>query len=245
MKHHLQLFLPILLLSGLMACGNSYGDDKQAASRPPGSATELFDGEMSKRGCELLTAKIVSATFDIPAAELRQMKIAGCRYDWDKEGQVLESGISMLRVYDDEASAANWFANATRSRTAEEMKQEMEKLAPRLDESKQLDTEQKKAMAKKMLTEFGGKAISFEDVDGVGDEARVSDEGTIYVRVGNLTFMVSAYKGPKAPPADLRGVDLKQMAKIAQEHAQKWTTETYLQRKSDATRLARAIVAEL
>lgn len=61
----------------------------------------------------------------------------------------------------------------------------------------------------------------------------------------NFTFIVSAYKGAKAPPPDLTGVDLKQMVAVATENVKQWTKKTAPQRKKDGTRLARAIVAGL
>ena len=245
MQYRVRLLILGLLLFGLAAHADSGGDGGQAGNGPAAASAALFDETMSKRGCEILTAGVVSATFDVPADGLKQMKIMGCRYSWEDEAQTLEAAISMLRVYDNAAAAASWFATATKNRTAEEMQQEMDKVAARLDESRQLETDQQKDMAKKMLANAGGKAAAFEDVEGVGDEARVSGEGTVYVRVGNLTFMVSAYKGPAAPPVDYTGADLQQMAKIAKESADKWAVESAPQRKQDGARLAEAIVAGL
>jgi hypothetical protein len=246
MKLSLKRFIPLLLVLGLVACQDSGSDDAvQAASGPAPSAAARFDREMSKRGCELLSAELVAATFGVPADALRQFKVMGCRYSWENDEQTLEAGLSMLRVSASEAGAAEWFANATRSRSAEEMKAEMDKVAGQLDESEQLDTDLKKSTAKSLLQAVDAKAVTFEDVAGVGDEARVSDEGTVYVRVDNLTFMVSAYKGAKAPPPDFQGADLQQMAAIAQEHAARWAIETAPQRKADGIRLAGAIVDKL
>lgn len=247
MRHSPKLIILLLLLLGLVACQDSGSDnDVQAAADSAPSSIARFDSAMSKRGCELLSAELVAATFAVPADALRQFKVMGCRYSWDGgDEETLEAGISMLRVYDSEARAAEWFANATRSRTAEEMKAEMDKVAGRLDESEQLDTELKKSTAKNLLNMVDIKAVTFEDVAGVGDEARVSDEGTVYVRVDNLTFMVSAYKGPTAPPPDFQGADLQQMAAIAKENAAQWAIETAPQRKTDGIRLAGAIVDAL
>lgn len=169
----------------------------------------------------------------------------GCRYSWEDDEQTLDAGISMIRAYDREAGAASWFATATRNRTAEEMQAEMDQIAGRLEESEQLDTESKKSTAKSLLNMVDTKAVTFEDVAGVGDEARVSDDGTVYVRVDNLTFMVTAYKDPTAPPPDFQGADLQQMAKIAKENAAQWAIETAPQRKADGIRLAGAIVDSL
>jgi hypothetical protein len=245
MPHPNQLITITLLILGLAACGSS--DKNEAGAQPAAALSDAarFDKDIRKNACELLTAEIVGATFDIPADKLRQMKIAGCRYDWDDDNEVLETGISMIRAHKSEQSAALWFGNATKSRTAEEMKAEMEKVAKRIEATESLDTKAKKSMAKGMLAAVGSKAVNFEDIVGVGEEARVSQDGTVYVRVDNLTFMVSAYKGIKAPPLDLAGVDIKQMAAVAMKSADQWASETAPQRKKDGAQLAKAIVAEL
>jgi hypothetical protein len=249
MKHFPKLPKLIILaglLLGLAACQDSGSDDDpQAASDPAQSTLARFDRAMSKKGCELLSADLVAATFAVPADALTQFKVMGCRYSWEGDGETLEAGLSMLRVYDSAADAAGWFASATRSRTAEEMKAEMDMVAERLDKSEQLDTELKKSAAKGMLNMVDTKAVTFEDVAGIGGEARVSDDGTVYVRVDNLTFMVSAYQGAKAPPPDFQGADPQQMVTIAKENAAQWAIETAPQRRADGVRLAGAIVDAL
>lgn len=254
MRHVQKVTFLMFLALGFAACQDSGSDDgddvqAQAAADPATEAASSdrapFDKEMSKKGCELLSAELVSATFDVPADALEQMKIMGCRYSWGDDATTLEAAISMLQVYDSEAGAADWFATATRNRTAEEMQAEMDKIAGRVDESEQLDTEVKKSTANDLLNMVDSKAVTFEDVAGVGDEARVSNEGTVYVRVDNLTFMVTAYKGPTAPPPDFQGADLQKMAEIGKEHAAQWAIETAPQRKADGIRLAGAIVDAL
>jgi hypothetical protein len=254
MKHILKPVIAVLMALALAACGdtgkdgdNNSGVDatEQAPAAAPLSDEARFDGDMSRQGCELLTPDMVADTFDVPADELKQMKVMGCRYNRDNDRETLEAAISMIRAHKSEAGAAQWFGNATRSRTAEEMKAEMDKVAERMNQSAALDTDAKKTAAQGVMDAVGSKAVTFEDVPGVGDEARVHDEGTVYVRVDNLTFMVSAYHGPKPPPPDLEGVDLQQMANVAMESAAAWAAETAPQRKSDSARLAGAIVESL
>lgn len=246
MKNSSTLIVLAGLLLGLTACQDSGSEgDLQADSDPAQSSAARFDREVRKKGCELLSAERVAATFAVPADALTQSRIMGCRYGWEGDEQTLDAGISMIRAYDSEAGAAEWFATATRSRTAEEMQAEMDQVAERLEKSEQLDTESKKSTAQSLLNMVDTKAVTFEDVAGVGDEARVSDDGTVYVRVDNLTFMVTAYKGPAAPPPDFQGADLQQMAKIAKENAAQWAIESAPQRRADSVRLAGAIVEGL
>jgi hypothetical protein len=240
----------ILLLSvavGLVACGDPATDAADADGSPVLSDAARFDRDMSKKGCELLTAELVAATFDVAADQLKQYRIMGCRYTMQGDTDTVEAAISMIRAYDSEAAAGGWFANATRNRTAEEMAAEMNKISGQLDKQAALDTAAKKSAAKNLLASVDAKAISFEDVAGIGDEARVSDQGTVYVRVDNLTFMVTAYKGARAPQPDLSGLgtDLKQIAARVKESESQWMLTTLPQRKRDATLLAGKIVAEL
>jgi hypothetical protein len=247
MSHSRQLIIIVFFVLGLAACQDSSSDEAQAGTESSLSMVAKFDRDMSKRGCELLSAELVSATLDVPADTLTQRKIMGCRYDWKNDTQTLNAALSMIRAHDSEAVAAQWFANATSNRTAEQMAAEMGKISGQLDQQEQLDTAVKKSTAKNLLAMVETKAVNFEDVAGVGDEARISDEGTLFVRVDNLTFMVSAYRGADAPKPDLSGLgaDIKQIAARVNESNARWISETLPQRKADATRLAKGIIAEL
>ncbi|NND01127.1 MAG: hypothetical protein HKN85_13180, partial [Gammaproteobacteria bacterium] len=147
----LQMIILILLLPGLTACQDSGSENAGSAAKPSSSSVALFDKEMRKKGCELLSAELVSQTFDVPADVLKQTKIMGCRYDWKDDQQTVQSGISMIRVYENQAAAAEWFATATRNKTAEEMQAEMDQISRQMDQSEELNTELKKSAAKSLL----------------------------------------------------------------------------------------------
>jgi hypothetical protein len=245
MKNTLQLIVLAYLIMGLTACQESGVETMEATPKASSAAKAQFGEDFSKKGCEILTAELVATTFDVAADALSQMQMLGCRYDWQGEDQILEASISMLRVHDTEAAAAGWFASATKNRTAEEMQAQLDRVAEQLEASEQLDTAVEKSMAKSVLSAMGTKAVHFDDLPGVGNEARVNDDGSVYVRVRNLTFTVSAYKGAPAPPADFKGVDLQQMAEVAKQAAAEWAAATAPQRRSDGERLARAIAEEL
>ena len=245
-RFHSLIILALLVL-GPAACQDAGSGEAPAGTKASLSDAARFDRDMSKKGCELVSADLVSATFKVPADTLTQRKIMGCRYDWKNNTDTLEATISMIRAHGSEVAAAQWFANATSNRTAEEMAAEMDKISGQLDKQKELDTAVKKSTAKSLLATVGSKAITFEDVAGVGDAARISDEGTLYVRVDNLTFMVSGYQGPIAPKPDLADLrtDLKQIAARVNESNAQWISETLPQRKTEATRLAKGIIARL
>lgn len=246
-------YLPIItlaLVAVLAACEGSSSGETEASTSAALSDAARFNKDFRKKGCELLTAKLAGEIFGVPTAQLRQMKIMGCRYHWKSDSETLEAAISMIQAHKSEAAAARWFANATKSRTAEEMKATMEKVAEKVEKKADLDT-QKKSVAKGLLATIASDAVNFEDITGIGEEARITGEGNIYVRVDNLTFIVSAYKGAKAPPPDLtlptdgKSIDLKKITEESQIHAAQWARETAPQRKKDGSKLAKAIVARL
>ncbi|MEZ5573063.1 MAG: hypothetical protein R3E64_13705 [Halioglobus sp.] len=241
MPHSLKKVIPIVLLLIMTGGQESRSDPAQVIADASPTDTMTFSSDTKRKGCELLSADIVSATFDIPVDALRQRKMMGCRYSWENESETLEAGISLIQVHKSEEAAIAWFNKAAASRTAEQMQADMETAAKRVDTQANLNTELKKATAKKLLALVGSKAVTFTDVAGIGDAARVNDEGIVYVRVGNLTFLVTAYKGAKAPPLDFTGVDYNKMAAAAQEHAVQWAQETAPQRRKDSVLLARAI----
>ena len=243
MSNSLHRMALIFLAVSIAACGQSGDSDAQSASASSLSSAARFSGEMSNKGCEFLSAQLVSATFDVPADALKQTKIQGCHYTWNSDNETLEAGILMIRAHKSDEEAARWFAGITTSKTAEEMQAEMESASGQLDNRKELDTELKKSTARNLAALISTKAVNFEDLAGIGDEARIKDEGTVYIRVDNLTFMVSAYKGARAPRPDMTGVEINQMAAVAKENADQWATQTAPQRRQDSSRLARAIVA--
>lgn len=227
----------------LSACGQSDNSDVRAESVSSLPVAARYGGEMSKEGCQLLSAQLVSTTFDVPSDALKQTAIQGCHYKWNNESETLEAGILMIRAHKSDEEAIRWFAGVTANKTADEVRAELDSAAGRLDKQEELDTDLKKSTAKNLLAMVSAKAVNFEDVADIGDEARVNDEGTVHVRVDNLTFMVSAYKGAKAPRPNMQGVEIKQMAAVAQENADRWAIETAPQRRTDSTRLAKAITA--
>src|SRR3546814_2589712 len=88
----------------------------------------------------------------------------------------------------------------------------------------------------------GSAGIQFEDVEGVGDEARFAltvGAGDLHVRVGNLYFTTAAYSGATMPmPERLTGSSMLAANK-------KWRHDTMPQRKEAAIKLARAVVQSL
>lgn len=113
------------------------------------------------------------------------------------------------------------------------MKSEMQAISKKVSKQREFDNDVKQSAAQGLLNLIGSKALNFVVIDGIENEAPDDDEGSIYVRIDNLTFITSAYKGAKQPPLDFNGAALKEMAKVAQQASDKWAIETAGPRKVD------------
>jgi hypothetical protein len=220
------------------------------ATRQAG-AEHLFDPsdeQLRKRACDFLTRDLVSKTFDVPAADLRQMKVMGCLYTARKDGQLLDAKLMSIRVHKTAELSRTWFRNATATKTKAELDAEMDAVKKKVQESEKLDTQLEKKtaggltdMAKMGLPDEG---VSYTDVPDLGDEARVSNaDGVVWIRLGNMTFQVSAFHGPDQPKPAIDPKNLKGIAKAAMEAQKKWIRDTLEQRKKDALKLAPKVVA--
>lgn len=218
------------------------------------SGGRIFDASLTKKACELLSPERVGQTFGIPAAELKPISAMGCTYRWKSkaaaEAMQLDARFSTIQAHADEASAKQWFANATKGMSQEETKEAAAAITRKAKEHEEIDTQAKERTLDKVGDALGGLAgpegIRFEAVGGVGDEARLDlSDGGLWIRTGNLTFVVSAYHGPPAPKPDLKGVGLQEMAKAALAADREWVQKTITKRKEDATKLASVILKAL
>lgn len=260
--------LALACATGLLACKNGEtpandaksGEALQAAEKVVADAVDkagaeagaaaLFDAEdksIRKRACEFLTPEMVAKNLDVPADGLKQMKIMGCIYSWGEDGQTAEARLSMIQVHKTLEGAKRWYENATASKSEEEAAADLDQVKKKLDDRKELDTKLEKKTANsmadmmKMATPKGG--IKFEDVPGVGDQARQSNsDGGLWIRLGNLTFNLAAYKGPEKPKLEFDPKDLKGIAKKSIESQNAWIADTLEQRRADALKLAPAVL---
>ena len=210
----------------------------------------LFDPEdkaFRKRACEFLTPEMVAETFHVPAGELKQHKMMGCIYSWSKDDLIVDANVMMPRVHKTLDGAKRWFTNATATKTAEEIDAGLEQAKKMVKKHEAVDTKMKKKVAgdltdiAKLGTPDGG--ITYTDVPGVGDEARVSEaDGVMWVRLGNLTFQVSGYKGSPQPQAKLDTKNPKGMIKESMALRKKWIKDTLDQRKEASAKLAPKVV---
>jgi hypothetical protein len=209
--------------------------------------TSLVTKEMVAAACEILTPTMVAHTFGVDEASLRQDKIMGCIYSANANGLELEARLSMLKAHESPGSAATWFENATRSMSKDDVVQFMRGVSEDAKKREEIDTKTKEKVVDDMggllASTVGEDGIQYEPLSGLGDAARVNtSEGSLWLRKGNLTFLVAAYYGPKQPAPNLAGVPIKDMAKAAMKASKDWTKETLPQRRADASKLALAIV---
>lgn len=212
-----------------------------------------FGKDMRKKGCELLTPKLVADTFGVPEGEIKQTKIMGCIYNWDAEGQMVQATITLLRAHKSEKLAAQWLENATQALTKEQMAAQMQEVKGKVKEREEVDTKLKEKTADSLMDVatdmLPDEGVSYEDVDGVGDQARINTgDGTLWVRVDNLTFNVTAFKGkemeqPEYTPADMKNI--KKVTAMAKQAEQTWLKENVDQRRADGIKVAKLIVANL
>lgn len=249
MKRIFALLFLIPACLSLAACGGSEssGTGTNGASIER-NTTSSGDGRFSKdigKGCEVLTAEMVGTTFDMPADNFKQVKVLGCIYTWKNETDQVNARISMLRVHKSTTQAVAWFARTTADRSVEEVQAEMDKISNRLQESEELKTDVQKSAAQAMLNIVGAEAVKFDAVTGVGDEARSSGDGSIFVRVDNLTFVASGYQGANEPDMNFSGMAMKSILEASKKHAKAWAAETLAQRTKNGAQIASAIVAKL
>lgn len=237
MKQSKTLIFWLMLCLTLSACGGS-------ESNPATSEASRFTKDMAK-GCDLLTTELVASTFNVSAESLEQTKMLGCIYTWRNDTEELSAYIKMPRAHKTTAAAVAWFANTTKSRSADEVQAEMDKVGKQLEETVALDTAAKKSVVKMVLSSADSNAVVYEDVPNVGDEARSSKDGSISVRVDNLTFELSAYQGSRQPETDIAGLQIKQMIEVSKIADQEWAAKSAPQRIQDTAKLAKAIIATL
>lgn len=261
----------LVLLLGLSACdkGSSEGEpskDEDAAVQADGdkpaaaaavteAQVKTFLKEQRKKACEMLPPAMVAKALDVPEGELKQMKIAGCIYSWSSADDSQEAKASLTTIFVDKdiEAAQQRLEKATRSISAEEAKGQLAVVTDMTKEHESIDSAPKEQAVDQVGGLIGAmipdEGYQYEDVAGVGDAARVlTHDGTLTVRVGNMVFTVSAYKGAAAPPIDLAGIaptDMKAIMAVSKAAETKWMEQTRELRRQQAIELAKVIVAAL
>lgn len=243
--------VPALMLAG---CGGSEGTDasspatatSQAASDSRVADSANVDASLEDNPCKLLTADLVASVFEVPAAELEQgtTMSSTCTYTRESGDQELKASVDVDGVHDDAETASSRFRSVTAGMSGADLDRTMDGIKKEAARESGVDGATADAVVGAAAggSKSGSKGIQFEDVAGVGDEARMAltvGAGDLYVRVGNLNFTVSAYSGPgMTMPTEMKPGSI-----LAASRA--WQKDTLPQRKEDAIKLGKAVAASL
>jgi hypothetical protein len=240
------------------------GGDDDARSRTPAETArqsideaeskldKIFDPELRKKACEILTPAMVGDILGVPEGELKQMKIVGCRYSWSNDTETGWASLSMLKAHKDVATARIWFTNSTKGMSREDVAKVMGDVKKKLEEDGELDTKPKGQAADMvggaLISGAGRDGFQYAKVDGVGDEAAVGlSDGSVRVRVGNLVFTVTGYRGPKKPRSMLKPDprNIKVYTARIMEEEREWVQATLDDRKAYGKKVAEAVMTKL
>lgn len=192
-----------------------------------------FDASLEDRPCDILTMRMVAATFDVPEDELQQSQpiASWCAYEMEEPGETLNVSFS-AHTYDTAAPAAEDFRNSTRSMTANELAETLKTILGEDDDDPD--------NIEKLIMETQPDGIQFEDVDGVAERARFeTGEGALHLLIGNMRMTITAFHGPDmAMPNEFT-------AEAMMNALGDWKQETMSVRKEQAISLAKAVLAEL
>ncbi len=239
----------------LAACG---GNADNGASSPASPASRAASGEpvadpvhidaaVGENPCELAPAEMVAGLFGVPVTDLeREPSVSSaCAYGWESNDgtERLDVKVKVSDIGEDAGRTASNFRAVTRGMSGAEVDRAMARVKEDAASGGSLGTAGKRGAADAVVGATSGSAgIRFEDVAGVGDEARFAltvGAGDLHVRTGNLYFTVSAYSGPAMEmPERLTGASI--MAADRQ-----WRQDTMPQRREAAVALAQAVVQSL
>lgn len=209
-----------------------------ALAAPLSAAAAPFDTSIQDRPCEALTAQMVADVLDVGADRLEQSQPldALCSYEMEEDGDTLQVEVT-LDARESVDAAAAYFSAATRSMSREELEEAMKTLQ---DMSAEDESDGQEEVTDGIASGLMQDGIQFEDVEGVGDEARFEpSNGSLHLRKGNLLIDLSAFHGPKMPLPDKITSDTIMKAMNA------WLQDTMDTRKKQAVALAGAVLADL
>jgi hypothetical protein len=219
-----------------------------AAAKATTAGPRTYPKDARKQKCDALTNEFVAELFEFPVDRLKPedpSRKKKCRFSWNHEGQTFFAHFGSLSVKKDEDRAKLWFKNQTESKTQEQVEADAKQIAEKLGKEEKLDSPTAKATTKTAMNAFAGMTtdgVTWNDVPGLGDEARVNDSnGIVRIRDGNALIWMSAYLVPEEPPYTGPPTDISAIT----AHNRKWIQETIEQRKAASIKLARAYLPEV
>ncbi|MCA9660596.1 MAG: hypothetical protein KC486_19805 [Myxococcales bacterium] len=187
------------------------GEGAAAAVEGAAASAKIFDEELRKKPCELLTKAMVAKVAGVGEDALEVREISGmCLYEWEAGN----ASLGFVRVKKSAEMAATYFANAHMDMSGEEVAAAFDKIGDEAKKKLEEDAEDGEAKAapehvKPVTKAMGGAfagGMQFEAVDGLGDAAFyektrtetelagkkfVSYANKLDVLVGNMSFGVT------------------------------------------------------
>lgn len=192
--------MALLALAGMLAgCGVEGGNGEAVGSGRTAVAAageeRMYPQDIGDDKCALLTREDVSAATGVPASAIEQRKISGCIYTWD-DGDGRQDGmlwLSSVREADSIKRARSRHARYTRDASPEDIKKAKEEFRKRLEGKKARGqmSEAESSTAAAFAGMMPEDAVTHQRFGDVGNEAALSNSGTMYVRVGNVNFKFS------------------------------------------------------
>jgi hypothetical protein len=209
-------FALCIFLAGLFTgCGNqesatNMGEAQASAGSsdpaPVVSSGHMFDQQISKQACDLLTPEVMAKMVRLEPAALEQKNIAGmCLYTWEG-GQ---AHLGSLRTNKSIEAARRGFENSYRTQSAEQAKKDFDAISAKLKTQSAAAEAGVDPAAVEQLGDAFGDAMAggfqFVAVEGLGDAASfnatrtdteyggntfVSYANNLSVLVGNLHYTV-------------------------------------------------------
>lgn len=219
LSHRFQRFVPLAVAFSL---GSMVMANAATADEPP-------------QPCNLLTPDMLATTLEVSAEDVPQPNSleSMCMYQMETDAKSLEVML-MVGAPDTKKAAKAKFREATRDMTPEEITEKLKELGIERDESD-------KQFAKDLgLPNTQPSGVQFEEINGVGDEARFeSTNGTLYILHNNLMLTLTAYYGSAMPIPDAVSFEALNDAET------EWTESTMEKRRNQAVALAKTVVDAL
>lgn len=227
--------MKISRLSLAFACAAGLGlagCSKAGSTSNGGGAT--YDTALEDTPCAIVTTQMVATAFEVPVSDVEQSNVMSsrCSYEMESNGDTLDVEVS-VDAFETTKKAASYFRRATRNMSSEEISDAMNSI------QKEAGTDLGTAAQKDAAESIGsgvkqGGGIQFQDVEGVGDQARLNTfDGTLNLQAGNLLIDLRSYYGPAMPIPDV--IEPGTMMKVQKS----WMQDTMEARETQSVKLAK------
>lgn len=173
------------LIAMMVACGRSSGE----ASGP------MLDPEVAENDCAVLTLKDVSMATGVSEGDLEQRAYSGCLYSWE-DGTIW---LASVRVHETIDGARREFARFTADVDEDDIAAQKRALSEELKQQAASGdiTEESGNVGAAVVELMPEEAITHRTLEGVGSEAKLSNDGSARIRYGNVTVWFTGKTGDR------------------------------------------------